>query len=481
MSSHNPFLKGNFAPTALESSEACTEIVGKIPTDIEGSFLRNGPNNQFSPLSDPLYHWFDGDGMIHQLALNNGDAHYSNRWIETRGFQYEREEGKALWQGFKSLPDFDNKYGMPAKNVANTALVWHADRLLATWEAGSAYEVSLPELITTGEEDFNGDWKYATSAHPKVCPQTGELINFCYNPMGKFQVHYSVIDPHGKLIHKTGIKLKGKPVMIHDLAITPNFSIIMDMPITFDIERAMKGDAPFEWEAENGCRMGILPRYADGEAIQWFDVELGYVFHILNAWEEGGEIVLEACKAERVSISLEEQGADEDKLDGEASISEEKGKPHQYRFNLKTGEVSEHRITETALEFTRINEAYLGLKNRYAYGSRFCMDKAKPLFDAVVKLDRAENTEEILPLGEGCFTGEFVFAPKTSSNAEDEGYYVGFVRNEKKQQSECWIIDAQHFLQGPVAKIILPVRVPYGFHAQWVSKESLERQTLKLG
>ncbi len=470
MSSQNPYLQGNFRPLEQEQVLDNLEVEGQIPGDLSGVFLRNGPNNQFDPLDDALYHWFDGDGMIHQLEFGAGQARYRNRWIETRGFQIEKEEGQALWKGFRSLPDFDNKYGMPAKNLANTALVWHADRLLATWEAGSPHELSLPDLTTTGEETFDGEWNNPVSAHPKVCSQTGEMINFCYNPIGKHQVTYGVHDKNGKVIHKTGIKLKGKPVMIHDLAITPNYSIIMDMPITFDIERAMSGQEPFAWEPSNGCRMGVIARFAEGDQIQWFDVELGYIFHILNAWEEGDELVLEACRAERAGISLEEKSSEDS--------WEEKGKPYQYRFNLNTGEVSESSISKTAMEFTRINESYVGVKNRFAYGSRFCLDTDKPLFDAVVKLDRETNSEEILKLGGQCFTGEFVFAPKVAAQSEDDGYYIGFVHDEENDQSQCWIVDAQRFTEGPVAKLNLP-RVPYGFHAHWVSSQDIAKQNTK--
>ena len=52
--------------------------------------------------------------------------------------------------------------------------------------------------------------------------------------------------------------------------------------------------------------------------------------------------------------------------------------------------------------------------------------------------------------------------------SEDDGYLVCFVHDEAENQSECQIIDAQDITAGPVAAIIMPFRVPYGFHAGWV-------------
>ena len=44
---------------------------------------------------------------------------------------------------------------------------------------------------------------------------------------------------------------------------------------------------------------------------------------------------------------------------------------------------------------------------------------------------------------------------------------VCFVRNADREQSEVHIIDARNFADGPVCKLILPCRVPEGFHATW--------------
>ena len=280
---------------------------------------------------------------------------------------------------------------------------------------------------------------------------------FCYSPVAQPYVRYGVADAAGKIKHKTGVELQGAPVMIHDTAITPKYSIIFDMPVTFSLERVMSGGPAFGWEPNNGTRIGILPRYGDGAEIRWFDVATGFIFHAFNAWEEGDEVVIDACRTKQTSI-LGESGT---------PPSDEQARFHRYRLNLTTGSVSESQVSATPIDFPRINEAYVGVRNQYGYASRFHPDRGL-LFDAIVKFDRDGERLDALELN-GKFTQEFVFAPRIGSRAEDDGYVVGFVHDEGRDETECWVIDAQRFTDGPVARIRTPHRVPYGFHSHWVS------------
>ncbi len=460
MSTDNAYLSGNFAPTHEEVTLACPEVQGTLPQDIDGFFLRIGPNAAFDPPDPSLYHPFDGDGMIHQVEFRGGQALYRNRWVQTAGLKRERAAGKALWGGFRSIGVVEPPSDMPVKNLANTAMAFHGRRLLALWEAGSPYEVSLPDLETAGECDFEGGWKHAVSAHPKVDPRTGELIVFCYSPVARPHVWYGVVDSAGRVRHETGIELPGAPVMIHDMAITTHYSLIFDMPVTFSLERVMEGGHAFDWEPENGTRVGILPRHAEGSEIRWFEVETGYIFHVFNAWEEGDQIVLDACRTPRTSILGGESGS--------TDLSEQ-ARLHRYRFDLQNGSASEHAIGEVPLEFSRINERYVGVEHRYGYASRFHPTRGL-LFDGILKVDHKEQRIECIELSETQFAQENVFVPRVGARGEDDGYVVGFVHDESTNTTECWITDAARFADGPIAKIRMPRRVPYGFHSHWVSR-----------
>lgn len=458
----NPYLAGNFAPIEQEVELPCPEVEGTLPADLEGFFFRVGPNIQFEPMDRSAYHPFDGDGMIHSVDFREGRATYRNRWIRTAAFERERSEGRALWSGFMNIGAAAPPDDAPFKNTANTALAFQGNRLLALWEGGSPYEISLPSLDTVGECTFGGSWPHALSAHPKVDPRTGELMVFCYSAFEAPHVRYGVVDAGGKLRHETHVDLLGKPVMIHDLAITEHYSLILDFPVTFSLERLASGGQAFDWEPQNGARIGVLPRYAEGSEVRWLDVEPGYVFHVFNAWEESGGIMLEACVASRVAMLGDADRDDEDS---------DWARMHRYRLDLGSGKVEEGRVDETPLEMARVNESMTGTRTRYGYASRFypTADPTRGLrFDGILKHDRTGDRMECIELGENRFVQENVFAPRPESRTEDDGYLVGFVHDETTERSECWVIDAQRFGDGPIARVHMPHRVPYGFHSHWV-------------
>lgn len=150
--SFNPYLSNNFAPIRKEITADNLQVIGELPEELSGMFVRNGPNPQFEPIGQ--YHWFDGDSMLHGLRIAHGKASYLNRYVRTYKFQTEKEQGKALWTGLLEPPQPDNPFGTDT-NTANTALVYHAGKFLALWEGGSPYALKIPQLETEGKYTFN--------------------------------------------------------------------------------------------------------------------------------------------------------------------------------------------------------------------------------------------------------------------------------------------------------------------------------------
>ncbi|MGH2784634.1 MAG: carotenoid oxygenase family protein, partial [Actinomycetota bacterium] len=176
----NAYLEGNYAPIHTEITAHDLPVVGELPGDIEGMYVRIGSNPMFTPIG--RYHWFDGDGMLHGIQFSNGSATYRNRWVRTEGLAEEEAAGKALWTGIRERADF-TRPGGPYKDTANTTLTFHNGKLLAHWWLGGAsYVIDVPSLETVGVEDFGGGLAGGMSAHPKVDPETGEMIFFDYGP-----------------------------------------------------------------------------------------------------------------------------------------------------------------------------------------------------------------------------------------------------------------------------------------------------------
>jgi carotenoid cleavage dioxygenase len=460
----HPFLRGNFAPVAQEIEELQPRIVGKIPAELNGVFVRNGPNPQFPPLRN--YHWFDGDGMLHAVVLREGRASYRNRWIRTEGWKEERQAGRALYPSVLDPPDpaAFSAGGPRFKNTANTAVVWHHGKLLALWEGGPPTEIRLPDLDTIGLYTFQGKLQHPFTAHPKLDPATGELLCFGYNVLARPYLQFSVISPQGQIVSTRAIDLP-RPVMMHDFAITQRYAVFLDLPYTFSMARAIRGQPPFRFDPDAGARIGIVPRGGEGP-IRWLEIQPCYVFHTLNAWEEDDAVILVACRylrfPEAVELSPRPAASDH------AQPASDEAVLYRWRCDLKTGKVQEAALDDRSCEFPRIPDGLTGRRTRYGY----CGRSGGEMFDGYLKYDLERQTSTVHLHGGRRMGGEGVFLPRPGAVQEDDGWLLTFVYDPDQDRSELTIVDARDLSAAPLARILLPVRVPYGFHGTWVPLDS---------
>ncbi|QOV22510.1 carotenoid oxygenase family protein [Anabaenopsis elenkinii] len=451
----NPYLNHNFAPVQTEITTDTLKVIGELPPNLSGMFVRNGPNPQWSPMGQ--YHWFDGDGMLHGVTINNGQATYCNRYVRTKGWEIEHKAGKAIWSGFLSPPQLDNPHGA-YKNTANTALVWHAGQMLALNEGGAPHAIKLPNLQTIGEYTYNSKLVSAFTAHPKVDPKTGEMMFFGYSFTPPY-LQYSIVDPTGEIVRTVPIDLP-MAVMMHDFAITQNYTIFMDLPLTFSMARMQRGEPGLMFESHRPSRFGILPRHGDNSNIRWFESSPCYIFHTLNAYENQEEIVLIACRMNSTTVLK----ANDSPTQPEADIP----RLYRWRFNLSTGKAQEEMLDNIPVEFPRINENFLGQTTQYGYAGRMAASPL-PLFDGIIKYDLKNHTSETHEFGSGRYGGEPVFAPSLDATNEDDGWLMTFVYDEPSATSELVIVNAQDVSAPPIARVLIPQRVPYGFHGTWVA------------
>jgi carotenoid cleavage dioxygenase len=288
------------------------------------------------------------------------------------------------------------------------------------------------------------------------------MMFFGYSLAQAPYLQYGWISAAGELQKTVSIDLP-LGVMMHDFAITEQYTIFMDLPLTFRPERIQQGGAEFEFEQNRPSRFGIMPRHGDNETIRWFESSPCYIFHTLNAYEEGEEVVLIACRMSSTSVlgmlKIDAPNGDIPQL-------------YQWRFNLNTGEVKEELLEEIPSEFPRINEQYIGRKNRYGYTAKMA-DSPLPLMDGIIKHDLSSGNSQIHQFETGCYGGEAVFVPHPQGTSEDEGWLVTFVYDERLKTSSFVIINAQDITGKTLAKVTIPQRVPYGFHGIWLPQSKL--------
>ena len=463
----NPYLSGSYAP--IDDERRCEheelEILGELPRELNGSYLRNGPNPRFP--SSGLHHWFDGDGMVHALRLEDGRATYQNRYVRTKWFEREGKAGHSLFTGLME-PTRDNPPGAPYKDTSNTDILAFRGKGLTSWYmCGAPYQVDPHTLATEGPVRFGAEGPLTFSAHPKVDPRTGALHFFDYGPVAPF-MRYGVISREGTLVHRTDIALEG-PRFPHDMALSEKHVIVMDPPLRVSQKALRAGRWGLELPAETPMRFGILPQGGSGDSVRWFETEPCYVYHTINAWEEGDEVVLVGCRVLDPLPPI-------DPSDGIYAVMmanlQMTAELYEWRFDLRTGQTRGRTLDDRNTEFPSMNVEQLGRPTRFSYNVRLA-GRPTLRFDAIVKYDTQTGDAQTHEFGPGRYGSESPFAPSDAARAglpehEDAGYLLSFVHDENTSRSEVLVLNARDVAAGPVARVLLPRRVPLGFHACWV-------------
>jgi carotenoid cleavage dioxygenase-like enzyme len=459
----NPYLHGIHAPTVHETTAVELEVEGELPKDLYGAYVRNGPNSVFQPTN--LYHWFDGDGMVHAVSFRDGVASYRSRLVRTRALADEQRAGRALWPGILGPFDFDAPRHF-LKDTANTDVLWHNGRLLALWYlCGEPYRLDPLSLDTLGIEDFGGKLESTVSAHPKVDERTGELVYFTLSDEAPF-MRYGVVSKDGELVHEIPIELPG-PRATHDITITENFSILHDFPFFHDVELQRRiGHRVARFHRDMPSRFGVLPRRGTSDQVQWFEFEPGYVLHMVNAWEEGDWIVMDGCFQPDPTIVRKREEGELASMLGYLRI---RAHLRRWRMNRVTGETQETDLDDLNVEFCLPDTDLYGVKTRYSYHQHLPLDMYTVDFHALVKYDHSDGSCVRFDYGEGTVASEAPFARRLGGSDEDDGYVVTIATHAADLRSECWVFSARDIERGPLAKVALPNRVPPGFHAKWIA------------
>lgn len=458
----NPFLRGNFGPWREEGVVDDLQVIGEIPRDLHGTFFRAGPNPAFEP--EGRYHWFDGDGMVHAIKIEDGKASYRNRWVESDGLKEERKAGKALYRGIISMSGTE----APAiKVTGNTNIVSHAGKLMALVESSLPTEMVPCTLATVGLYDFGGKLGSAMTAHPKMDPETGEMLFFGYAPFPPF-LTYHVVDKQGVLTRSEVIDVAW-PSMMHDFAITKDYVIFMLCPVVFSFEGLTKGGSLFSWEPERGAKLGVMPRSGGNADVRWFDIDPCYVFHPMNAYAENGVITLDVARYEQLLFM--DQSAARDPGWRDKNVA----RLHRWTIDLAQGTVRSTPLDDGDGEFPRVDERLLGRKHRYGYMALTGPEgnaSGIPLWTSIRKFDLERGTTETRHFGAGNGVGEPLFVHRSANAAEDDGYVLVLNYNQARDASAFFVLDARNLTGEPLAEIRVPHRVPYGFHGNWVPAAS---------
>ncbi len=431
------WLQNNFEPISTESEHFDLPVVGELPRELRGLYVRNGSNAQ-SGISS---HWFLGDGMLHGIRLEDGRATwYRNRFIRTsmyaNGIDYS-ESGPPLG----------------GTNQSNVSVVRHGGRLLTSGEVGAPYEIDPHDLRTIGVHDFDGKLNTSFTAHPKIDPATGDLHFFGYFFTRPY-LTYHVANAAGEIMHSSEIPLPASS-MIHSFAITERDVVFWDLPVHFAPEAMAARGFPYAWQESAPARIGVLPLGGTGDQVRWVEIEPCFVFHEVNAFRAGDEIVLDVCRLDRF-------------LDGRP-LHQSQQDVRRWRIDTAGSSLGfrEETIHARALDFPMHDKRFTGRQNRHGWFTTFrehpqTLDPAGILH---MDLERGQTISEWNP-GRHRQVGEAFFVP--AGPGEGEGWLLTYLYDRARKASRFVVLDAGRVGDGPLAEVELPQRVPHGFHGTWI-------------
>ena len=461
MATH-PYLSGRFAPVADEIEVSGLAVEGTLPDGLVGAYLRNGPNEMFPPLGSYTYP-MEGDAMVHGVWFDGeGGARYKNRWVRTNGMAADIAAGHDVFGGLMT-PAFvdpallgdDPDPGWPFRLDPFINVVRHAGRHLALSEGLPGYEIT-PELDTVGRWDFGGKLQ-GMCAHPRVDPVTGEMLLFAYDVEAPFLV-WAIVGPDGTVTSgPTSVPTVDQGFMIHDFTITPTYLVLVVAPVVFDLDAMTSGGDVLAWRPDLGTRIALVPR--DGSAVEWIETDPFFVWHYGNAFDDGDDVVVDFSWWSSFSLTAEPGRT---------------GAFTSMRLSPRSGTAVLTHLDHSMSEFARIDDRLCGQPHRYVTVSQKSGARDGLLngeFDRLVRHDL--QTGESVAYDSDLVFGEVVHAARAGApvgrgDAELDGWYLTYATDLAARRSSLVVWDAQTFPSEPVAKVVMPQRVPNGLHGNWM-------------
>ena len=465
------------APVEYITPTPCA-ITGTLPKEVRGTLYRNGPA-QFDVHGERVKHWFDGDGKVIAVRLDEAGATYQSRFVDTVARQKERRRGKRLYGGLGDLPRgrlLGTLRGYLGKNVANTNVVAFADKLWAMYEGGRPYQLHPQTLATVQEDDLGGvlTGSQAASAHPKLHTATNTLWNFKIQYGQKNTVQLYRTDAAGQSTDHTTFELP-YTTMVHDFCLTQTQAVFVLSPLVVPLKELalyVLGIKPMHalprLDPNAGSYIVTVPLTRDNPTarIARFDTPV-MILHTVNAWDDNGDVVIDTCDFS-AAHSLDLPTA----MMGDAPLARSMPKFRRLRLDTQN-HVHTEFLGDAQLEFPQVAPHAMHKAHTKIYGVQWPEDKAYVGVPACY--DIATDTVVQAPMQAGCYASECILVPKEDAQREDQVYLLTVVLDSRHQSSALHVYDGENLQQGAVARVDLPQVVPHSFHGSWVAQKNRER------
>jgi carotenoid cleavage dioxygenase-like enzyme len=459
--SKTPALSGVFAPVHDERDAAELSVKGRIPSDLRGAYLRNGPNPLFPPLGSYTFP-LEGDAMLHGIWIDDdGSVRYRNRIVWTPQLRLEQRAGKALWAGLMTpyLPGPDvvpAQFANDFKPAPFINIVHHGGRWLALSEVDPPWEVSSDLEVTDTSPFTWGGAIPGMCAHPRIDPLTGEMVLFRYN-LEEPYLMWASIAADGTVSHQPDPVDVDGSYMIHDFVLTSRYVVLFVAPAQFDLPALLSGEGPpLAWNSDKPVRIAVIPRDGTSEDVRWIETDPFWAYHFANGYDDGEEIVVDFSRFGYFALG---------------PAPDQTGAVTRAHIDAAAGTVKLDTFDDRITEFPCIDNRLQTLPHRYVNVSAKTEGMSVGEYNLLLRVDTLHGTVADWNSGRKVFD-EIVFAPAEGGNHE-QGYYTTFRTDLDTLQSDWIVLDADDISAGPVATVDLPFRVPAGLHGNWFSTSAL--------
>lgn len=473
---------GVMRPSRVEAEIADLEVEGNLPSELDGTFYRVGPDNRFAPMlgDDQLVH---GDGLVTMLRIRDGHASFRSRYVRTDRFLAEDKAGRSLFGAYRNPYTDDPSVAGVDRGTANTNIVYHAGHLLVLKEDTRPVEINPDTLETIGTWDAAGTITSPTvTAHPHPDFRTGELLMFGYQArgMGTTDVVFLPVDAQGRVPRETWFNAP-YPCLMHDFFATEKHALFPLAPAVTFPERVKQGAPYYMWDATKPSYIGVLQRDG-GKEVRWFEGPARMAMHFINAWEEGDKLILQASIA----------APDGRPMFPPADDSEP---PRDWTNSNSlivnwTLDISgaDNKILETVLvddgsfiDFPRIDPRFETGRHRYAWWIRKDFNRSAidhpwvpASCNAIERYDHDTGSFDTYWTDDSWAPGEPIFVPRNPDSSEGDGFILVSVFRLDGQGNGFLVFDAMNIAKGPLATVHVPFHFRPGFHGNWVDRETLE-------
>lgn len=469
-----PTFTGFNEPRRIEGRIPDLEIDGALPTGLNGTFYRCGPDARFPPrLGDDIN--INGDGMVTMFRIAGGHADFRSRYVRTERWELETRARKSLFGAYRNPYTDDPSVAGRDRTTANTSVVFHGGRLFALKEDGLPHELDPDTLETRGRFDYGGRMRSETAtAHPKFDPGSGEMISHGYEARGLAtrDVALQVMSADGQLVREDFF-VAPYCSMMHDWAVSAGHFIFPLWSTTADLERIRAGGPHWVFEADRELAIGILRRDADVKELRWFRLPPSGVGHVLNAFDDGGRVHVDLFISERNQFPFIRNS------DG-AAFDRDRATPRltRWTFDLsKPGGGFEARtLFQDFMEMPASDPRYQMHACRHGFTA--IVDRSKPLnaagtigvgWNTLCHVDLATGESSRWYAGEATTCQEPCFVPRSARAPEGDGWLLSVLNHfGGEAPSELAVFEAQHLAEGPVARVRMPFRLRAAVHGCWV-------------